>query len=107
MTQRCSFCDIAHAETDGRCPTDLEYERGYRNGMNQKSKELEKCAERLSDQLAECRALLRECIVGIGPERFPQWLDETRHALGISEQEHVAAVWEANKAARAAGGDGE
>lgn len=40
MTQRCRICDIAHEETS-RCPTDMEYERGYRSGMNQKAKELE------------------------------------------------------------------
>lgn len=34
MTMRCSRCDIAHEETS-RCPTDLEYERGYRAGLDQ------------------------------------------------------------------------
>lgn len=60
MTQRCSLCDIAHDETDGRCPTDLEYERGYRNGMNQKAKELAPLEQRLA--AAEARAEHAEMI---------------------------------------------
>jgi chromosome segregation ATPase len=55
MTQRCSFCDIAHDETDSRCPTDLEYERGYRNGINQKAKELEPIKRQLEAAYAHER----------------------------------------------------
>lgn len=38
MTMRCSRCDVAHDDTS-RCPTDLEYERGYRAGFDRGSKE--------------------------------------------------------------------
>lgn len=38
MTMRCSRCDIAHEETS-RCPTELEFERGYRAGFYKGSKE--------------------------------------------------------------------
>jgi hypothetical protein len=61
--------------------------------------------ERLRAQLAVAHGLLRECIVGVGLERFPKWLDETREVLGMTEGQHFNAVWQENKrAARAAGG---
>lgn len=102
MTHTCPQCGLAHDPTLGRCPGDLEYERGYRQGYRQAHKEAQQELAKLrkSDNFhVEACAAHQQHIDELQAE-----IELLRSAAGIQPFLRLREAYEKAKSNHAAGG---